>query len=204
MKKLAFFLIWIILLVFSLSSFFISYSLYIQDREEKISKNIVSFLALFPEKKVIPLPYPELTLIKIKKESEVYLSSNLLKPVDYAKYFQKSLKLGNKTIEIYIKKQSLDDFILFLFGKPILLALNLFIFVVYISFYYFTLNEFKESVEIKPEVEEPEKEKINTEELINYLKGLKVLLHTEKILKEDALNKAKNMVDDLIKKLQNK
>jgi len=76
-----------------------------------------------------------------------------------------------------------------------------FIFVIYISFFYLTINEFKEVRVIK---RASEVARFNKDEILKPLKAIKVLLHTEKILKEESINKAKTLLDETIEKLENK
>ncbi|NPB08064.1 MAG: hypothetical protein GXN96_03950 [Aquificae bacterium] len=199
MKKLFLLVMWILLLVFSLASFYISYSSFITEREKKISENLVAFLSSFPERKIVPIPYPELTVLKVKKGYEFFATANAVNPIDLSQYEVVVRKVGQTVVELYTKRPTFDDFLIFLLGNPVFLSLLAFIFVIYLSFYYFTLKELeKPGTYGKKKEEFPQKE-----ELIGTLKALKILLHTERILKEESRQKAKVLLDELIKKLEN-
>jgi len=200
MKKLFLLLVWVLLLIFSLASFYISYSSFITERERKVGENIVAFISSFPERKIIPIPYPELNVIKVRKGYELYATANAVKPVDLSKYNLVVRKMGESIVEFYIKRPSFDEFLFFLIGNPVFLSLLSFLFVIYVSFYYLTLKEF--------ERESPRREKTyasyEKEEILNTLKAIKMILHTQKILKEESTQRAKSLLDELIKKLENK
>ena len=161
----------------------------------------------YPNKAIVPLPYPELTIIKIKEDGKIYASANFAAPMDY-KNFIKLIKRGNtKTVEIYIRKPSFDDFTFFLFANPIFIAMNLFLFIIYLAFYYLMIKELEKPIPVKIEREsyqEQEEVFLLKQELIKRLKALKILIHTERVLGKEAIEKAKNLIDEMLKKLENR
>jgi len=201
MKKLIFLLLWIFLLIFSLSSFYVSYSAFNEERTQKIAINLGAFLLAIPENKIVILPHPELTIIKVQKNGQIFMSANAVKPFDPKLYSGFKRNFDGTKVEVYVKKATLDDFFMFLATNPVFGGLLAFVFVIYISFFYFTVNELREVKVIKKAEKEPSFDK---KEVLNSLKALKVLLHTEKILKEESVEKAKSILDETIKKLENK
>ncbi|WP_164930780.1 hypothetical protein [Aquifex aeolicus] len=201
MKKLILLLLWIFLLTFSLSSFYISYSAFNEERTQKIAGNLGAFLLAIPENKVVILPNPELTIIKVQKNGQIFMTANAVKPFDPKLYSGFKKSFNGTLVEVYVKNATLDDFFMFLVSNPTFGGLLAFVFILYISFFYFTVNELREVKVIR----KAEKEhSFDAKEVINSLKALKVLLHTEKILKEESVEKAKSILDETIKKLENK
>ena len=201
MKRLIFLSIWLFLVFFTIASFYVSYSAFITERDRKMAENIATILIALPEKKVILLPHSEVMVFKVIKEKEMYMSANAIKPIDYSKFEAMVKKIGDLSVEVYVKRTSVDDFLIFLASNPIFGGMLSFIFVIYISFFYLTINEFKEVRVIK---RASEVARFNKDEILKPLKAIKVLLHTEKILKEESINKAKTLLDETIEKLENK
>lgn len=205
MKRGILFLLWIFILLFSVATFYVSYSAYVEEREKYITENFAAFIASYPERELIPLPYPELSVIKVKKGSKIYASANFANPIDLNNYVSSVKYAAQKVGEVYTLKPSFDGFILFLFANPIFLAMNIFLFIIYLSFYFFMVKELEKPIE---RVIVQEKKEVGLEqvkfELIKYLKALKLLLHTEKVLGKDAIEKAKNLIDEMYKKIENK
>ncbi|HID66223.1 MAG TPA: hypothetical protein EYP32_05220 [Aquificaceae bacterium] len=201
MKRLIFLSIWMFLVFFTIASFYVSYSAFITERDRKMAENIATILIALPEKKVILLPHSEVMVFKVIKEKEMYMSANAIKPIDYSKFEATVKKIGDLSVEVYVKRTSVDDFLIFLASNPIFGGMLSFIFVIYISFFYLTINEFKEVRVIK---RASEVARFNKDEILKPLKAIKVLLHTEKILKEESINKAKTLLDETIEKLENK
>lgn len=201
MKRLILLFLWIFLLIFSLSSFYISYSAFNEERTQKITNNFGTFLLAIPENKVVILPNPEFTIIKVRKSGQIFMSANAVKPFDPKLYSGFKRSFDGTLVEVYIKNATLDDFIMFLVANPVFGGLLAFVMLLYVAFFYFTVNELKEVKVIK----KAEKElPFDPKEVVNSLKALKVLLHTEKILKEESVEKAKTILDETIKKLENK
>jgi len=201
MKRLILLFLWIFLLIFSLSSFYISYSAFNEERTQKITNNFGTFFLAIPENKVVILPNPEFTIIKVRKSGQIFMSANAVKPFDPKLYSGFKRSFDGTLVEVYIKNATLDDFIMFLVANPVFGGLLAFVMLLYVAFFYFTVNELKEVKVIK----KAEKElPFDPKEVVNSLKALKVLLHTEKILKEESVEKAKTILDETIKKLENK
>ena len=197
MKRLILLGIWLLLVFFTIASFYVSYSAFITERDRKIAENITTILMALPEKKAILLPHSELMVFKVIKGKEMYMSANTIKPIDYSKFEATVKRIGDLSVEVYVKKASIGDFLVFLTANPIFGAMLSFMFIIYISFFYFTINEFREVKVIK-------QARFNKEDILKTLKAIKVLLHTEKILKEESINKAKTLLDETIEKLENK
>ncbi|NPA32889.1 MAG: hypothetical protein GXO04_04610 [Aquificae bacterium] len=201
MKKIVFLALWLFLLAFSMTSFYVAYSAFTTDRDKKIAQNLATILMAIPERKVVILPYPELMLFKVRKGGEFYMSANAIKPVDLSRYEGVVKKVGALEVEVYIKRATLDDFLIFLVSNPVFGALLAFTFVIYISFFYLTVNEFREVRVLKPSA--PKRE-LNKEEILKPLKALRLLLKTQRILKEESISKANELLDDVLRKLENK
>ncbi len=205
MRRGILFLLWIFILLFSVATFYVSYSAYIHEKERYIAENVSTFLISYPEKNIVALPYPELMIIKVKDEGRIYASANFASPVDLENFVNSAKKEEEKSVEVYLRRSSFDDFTFFLFANPIFLAMNLFLFVIYIAFYYLMVKELE-----KPAMGKARKTQWKEDEILIYLeltkhlKALKVLLHTEKLLGKEALEKAKNLVDEMLKKLENR
>ncbi len=206
MKRGILFLLWVFILLFSVATFYVSYNAYLQEREKRLMENLSTFLLFYPKKELVPLPYPELTVIKIKEDGKIFASANFASPIDYENFLASVKKSDTKSVEVYVKKPSFDGFTFFLFENPIFLAMNLFLFVLYLAFYYLIVKELETPVPVEVKEESPEKESdtLFRLELEKRLKALKVLLHTEKILGKEAVEKARNLVDEMLKKLENK
>ena len=204
MKRGILFLLWVFILLFSVATFYVSYSAYIHEKEKHIAENISTFLLNYPEKNLVPLPYPEIMVLKIKEDGKIFASANFASPISLENFVRSVKGRDTRSVEVYVRKSSFDDFTFFLFANPIFLAMNLFLFVIYIAFFYLMVKELEKPVPVKvQEKKEEEKPSIHPE-LIKHLKALKVLLHTEKLLGEEASEKAKNLVDEMLKKLENK
>ncbi len=204
MKRGILFLLWVFILLFSVATFYVSYSAYIHEKEKHIAENISTFLFNYPEKNLVPLPYPEIMVLKIKDHGKIFASANFAAPIPLENFLFSAKGKDKKSVEVYVRKASFDDFIFFLFANPIFLAMNLFLFVIYLAFFYLMVRELEKPVTAKvKDKKEKEKHFIHTE-LIKRLKALKVLLHTEKILGKEATEKARNLVDEMLKKLENK
>ncbi len=206
MKRGILFLLWVFILLFSIATFYVSYSAYLQEREKRIAENLSTFLLSYPNKELVPLPYPELMVIKVKEDGKIFASANFASPIDYGTFLASLKRSDKKNVEVYIKKPSFDGFTFFLFENPIFLAMNLFLFILYLAFYYLLVKELEKPipVEIKEEKPKTESEALFRLELVKRLKALKVLLHTEKILGKEATEKARNLVDEMLEKLENK
>ncbi|GAB6065576.1 hypothetical protein JCM9492_06680 [Aquifex pyrophilus] len=202
MKKIILLLIWLLLVFFTMASFYVSYSAFVTERNKKIGEDIAALLISIPQQNIVYLPYPELLAVKINKEGKIIRTANTLKPLDLAKYDISVRRVEGDSVEVYVRKPSLDEFIIFLVSKPVFGGLLAFIFVIYVSFFYLTVSELRE-VKIIKKVEE-RKDKLNREEILKKLKAVKLLFHTEKILKEESVEKAKKIVDELINEIENK
>jgi len=203
MKRGVLFLLWVFILLFSLATFYVSYTAYIHQKERQVVENVSTFLHDYVEKGIVSLPYPEVMVLKVKKEGRIFATSNFNNPISTENFVYSVKGKDDKSVEVYLRKSSLDEFVLFLFANPVLLAANLFLFVIYLSFFYFMVKELEAKVPEKVEQELGEKPTLSTE-LINQVKALKVLLHTERILGKEASEKAKKLVDEILRKLENK
>jgi len=199
MKKLILFLLWTFLFLFPLVALYVSYNAFITEREGKVADNVVTFLTFFPERRVIPVPYPELTVIKVKKGYQLYATANAVNPIDLTKFEVRVKRAGDNASELYLKKPTPEDFLLFLMANPLFGAMLGFSFLLYAVFFYFTARELEGEALKKLELFEAKKV-----ELVKRLKALKVLLATENILKGESRQKAKALLDELSKKLENK
>ncbi|RUM28556.1 MAG: hypothetical protein DSY42_08155 [Aquifex sp.] len=202
MKRLIFLGIWLFLVFFTIASFYVSYSAFITERDRKIAENMATIFMALPEKKVVLLPHSELMVFKVIKGKEMYMSANAIKPIDFSKFEVTVKKIGDLSVEVYVKRASVDDFLIFLAANPIFGGMLSFIFIIYISFFYLTISEFREVRVIKQARQFSDR--FSKEEILKSLKAIKVLLHTEKILKEESINKARTLLDETIERLENK
>lgn len=203
MKRGVLFLLWVFILLFSLATFYVSYTAYIHQKERQVVENISTFLHDYLEKGIVSLPYPEVMVLKVKKEGRIFATANFNNPISTENFLYSVKGKDDKSVEVYLRKSSLEEFMLFLFASPVLLAANLLLFVIYLSFFYFMVKELE--VKVPEKVKEVLEEKPTlSAELINQVKALRVLLHTEKILGKEASEKAKNLVDEILRKLENK
>ncbi len=202
MKRIILLLVWILLVLFTMASFYISYSAFVDERNKKISEDISALLIAIPRQSIVYLPYPELLAVKINKDGKIMRTANTLKPVDLSKYDVAVRRIENNSVEVYVKKPSLDEFMIFLVSKPVFGGLLAFIFIIYVSFFYLTVSELRE-VRIIKKVEKRGID-FNKDELLKKLKAIKLLFHTEKILKGESVEKAKKIVDELIDEIENK
>ena len=202
MKRIILLLVWILLVLFTMASFYISYSAFVDERNKKISEDISALLIAIPQQSIVYLPYPELLAVKINKDGKIMRTANTLKPVDLSKYDVAVRRIENNSVEVYVKKTSLDGFMIFLVSKPVFGGLLAFIFIIYVSFFYLTVSELRE-VRIIKKVEKRGID-FNKDEILKRLKAIKLLFHTEKILKGESVEKAKKIVDELIDEIENK
>ncbi|NPB06803.1 MAG: hypothetical protein GXO03_04270 [Aquificae bacterium] len=199
MRRLILFLLWIFIFLIPLGSFYVAYTAFVEEREGKVAENVVTFLTFFPERSVVPLPYPELTVIKVYKGAVTYMSANAVNPIDASKYEVRAKRVGASGAEVYLKRPTPEDFMLFLVANPVYGGALLFSFVLYAVFFFFAAREF----ELKASERLREFERVKTE-LLNRAKAARLVLATEKLLKDEARSKLKTLLDELTRRLENK
>jgi len=175
----------LILLLGSLTSF----ELYAKNRQEKISANVMQFI-LDAQKGLtsVKLPYPEYSMIILKKsDGKIISTSNITSVFDerfYVSYTQKDRE-GNE-VYLYVKKSNLGEYLYFFLENPLsfgILLSGLFLVLLGI-FLVYTQNSFS-GVSM---------------ELVKELKALRLLLATSKVIPEESIEKAKAIIDNILKK----
>lgn len=169
-----------------------SFELYIKARQEKINKNVASFiLDLYSSNATLRSVYPEYSAIILKTQGgKVITTDNVLKFFDENMYFSEIYrdKKGNE-VYLYTKKPTVGEYAYFFIENPSafgMLISGVLICVLGI-FLLYTAGE-KQGV------------KATDGKFINYIKALRLILSTSKIIPEESIEKAKGILDDILKK----
>jgi uncharacterized membrane protein len=169
-----------------------SFELYIKARQEKINKNVANFiLDLYGGNTTLRSVYPEYSAIILKTQSgKVIATDNVLKFFDENMYFSEVYrdKKGNE-VYIYTKKPNIGEYAYFFIENPSafgmlisgFLICVLGIFLLYIA-------------------EEKQVLKATDDKFINHIKALRLALSTSRIIPEESIEKAKGILDDILKK----
>lgn len=169
-----------------------SFELYIKARQEKINKNVASFiLDLYSSNATLRSVYPEYSAIILKTQSgKVITTDNILKFFDENMYSSEIYrdKKGNE-VYLYTKKPTVGEYAYFFIENPSafgMLISGVLICVLGIFLLYTT--------------EEKQVVKTTDDKLVNYIKALRITLSTSKIIPEESIEKAKGILDDILKK----
>jgi len=175
----------LILLFGSLTSF----EFYAKNRQEKINANVMQFI--LDTQKGLPsvkLPYPEYSMIILKRsDGKIISTSNIISVFDerlYVSHTQKDRE-GNE-VYLYVKNSNLGEYLYFFLENPLsfgLLLSGLFLVLLGI-FLVYTQKSFS-GVSM---------------ELVKELKALRLLLATSKVIPEESIEKAKAIIDNILKK----
>ncbi|MEZ0361685.1 MAG: hypothetical protein ABWK04_07335 [Hydrogenobacter sp.] len=170
-----------------------SFELYAKDRQRKINTDMANFILDIYRNKPTSKPlYPEYSAIIMKtQEGRVITTENLFKVFDESMYSSDLYKdkAGNE-VYIYVKNPTLGEYIYFFMQNPlsfgVLLSGALFLvvglFLLYTSPILTTGNSGME------------------EGLVNHLKALRLALSTSKIIPQESLERAKGILDDILKR----
>ena len=190
MRKPFIFFLWLFLLVFVLSSIYISFTAYLYDRDAKILANVSSFfLGVKGGVDRVSIPYPQYTVIMYAKEpSGKFVSSNVGSPIDRDKYVHVVMPVKDGTVYMYVRKVQLLEYLTFVGQHNLYTGLLVASVLLYFSIFYFTLKEF----------ELAERGGL-TEELLNRLKALRLTMATLKIIPEESIDEMKKLVDNILK-----
>lgn len=190
MRKPFVFFLWLFLLVFVLSSIYISFTAYLYDRDTKILANVSSFFIGVREGiEKVDIPYPKHTIIMYAKEpSGKFVSSNVASPIERKMYVHISMPLQEGTLYMYVRKVDLLEYLAFVGQNNLYTGLLVASVLLYFSIFYFTLREF----------ELAEKGGI-TEELLNRLKALRLTMATLKVIPEESVDEMKKLVDNILR-----
>jgi hypothetical protein len=190
MRKTFIFFLWLFLLIFVLSSIYISFTAYLYERDTKMLSNISSFFFGVREGRTkVDIPYPEYTIIMYaKRQTGKFVSSNVASPMDRDKYVQITMPVGDGTLYLYVRKVDLVEYLSFVGSNNLYTGLLVASVLLYFSIFYFTLKEF----------ELAERGGL-TEELVNRLKALRLTMATFKIIPEESIEEMKKLVDSILK-----
>ncbi len=190
MRKTFIMLLWLFLLLFVLSSIYISFTAYLYDRETKVLSNISAFFMGIREGKTkVDLPYPEHTIVMYaKRASGKFVSTNVASPMERAKYVHIVMPVKDGTLYLYVKKVSIGEYLSFVSQHNLYTGLLVASLLLYFSVFYFTLKEF----------EVAERGGL-TEELMNRLKALRLTMATLKVIPEESVDEMKKLVDSILK-----
>jgi len=190
MRKPFVFFLWLFLLVFVLSSIYISFTAYLYDRDAKILANMSSFfLGVKEGVDRVSIPYPEYTVIMYAREpSGKFVSSNVGSPIERELYVHIVMPVKDGTVYMYVRKVQLLEYLAFVGKHNLYTGLLVASVLLYFSIFYFTLKEF----------ELAERGGL-TEELLNRLKALRLTMATLKIIPEESIDEMKKLVDNILK-----
>ncbi len=190
MRKLFVFFLWLFLLLFVLASFYISFTAYLYERDAKLLSNVSAFfIGVQAGRSNISLPYPEYTVIIFNKRSEGKVtSSNVGSPVARENYVHITMPIGEDVLYMYVKKINFRDYIAFVSNKPLYIGLLTVSLLLYMSIFYFTLNELQTV-----------RQEETISELLGKLKALRLTLATFKVIPEESLEEMKKIVDSILK-----
>ncbi len=190
MRKPFIFFLWLFLLVFVLSSIYISFTAYLYDRDSKILANVSSFFLGVKEGiDRVDIPFPKYTIIMYAKErSGKFVSSNVASPMERDRYVHVVMPVKGGTLYLYVRKVELLEYLSFVGQNNLYTGLLVASVLLYFSIFYFTLKEF----------ELAEKGGL-TEELLNRLKALRLTMATLKIIPEESVDEMKKLVDSILR-----
>ena len=189
MKRVFIFFLWIFLLVFVLSSLYISMTDYLYTRDTKILRNVVHFLEKAGKgENNVRLPHPDATIfIYSDRQGNKLVSANVRNPGDRGAYLNMKVSLEGGNLYIYLKKIDPIDYLVFVSQNPFYTGLLVASLLLYITIFYFTLRE----------LQVPQRVAL-TEDLINRLKALRLTLATLKVIPEESVDELKRIVDSII------
>jgi len=166
-----------------------SFELYAKNRQEKINANIVKFM--LDTQKGLPsvkLPYPEYSMIILKRsDGKIISTSNITSIFDerfYVSHTQKDRE-GNE-VYLYVKNSNLGEYLYFFLENPLsfgVLLSGLFLVLLGI-FLVYTQKSFSDAYM----------------GFIKELKAVRLFLATSKVIPEESIEKAKAVIDNILKK----
>ncbi len=169
-----------------------SSELYIKARQEKMNKNVANFiLDLYSGNTISKPAYTEYSAIILKTQSgKIITTDNVLKLFDENMYSSETHKDKNgNEVYIYTKKPSLSEYVYFFIENPYAFGMLISGFLVFVM-----------GILLLYTVEEKQVVKTADDKLVNYIKALRLTLATSKIIPEESIEKAKGIVDDILKK----
>ncbi len=180
----------IVLLVFG-ATFVFSFTEYSMEREEKIVKNLSTFMVnSHAGKNIINIPDANYSLITLKtEEGRRFISSNMNLPFDSSLYHSLRVSVGENQAIVYYKKFSLSEYIMFLMSKPVyagMLGASAFLFIALLI--YISGEVKKDTTSVKAD-----------DKLLDKLKALRLTLSTMKIIPEESAQEMKRVIDSILK-----
>jgi hypothetical protein len=191
MKRFIVFLASLIALLVFGATFVFSFTEYSKEREEKIVKNLSTFMVYSHEgKSIINIPESDYSLITLKtKEGRRFISSNMNLPFDSTLYRSLKSSAGETSAIVYYKKFSLSEYIMFIVSKPAyagMLFASAFLFIALMVY-------------ISGETGTQQRQTGMDEKLLDKLKALRLTLSTMKIIPEDSAQEMKRVLDSILK-----
>ncbi|SNZ16479.1 hypothetical protein [Hydrogenobacter hydrogenophilus] len=169
-----------------------SFELYIKARQEKMNKNVASFiLDLYSGNTLSKPAHPEYSAIILKTQSgKVITTDNVLKLFDENMYSSEIYKdkKGNE-VYLYAKNPTIGEYMYFFIENPYAFGMLI------SGFLVFAMGMF-----LLYTVEEKQVVKTTDDKFVNYIKALRLTLSTSKIIPEESVEKAKGILDDILKK----
>ncbi len=190
----------VLLLLFG---FYTSLELYLRDKLSKDFQDLGLFIASIKQDQVeVNLENASQILVFLRTpEGKVYVTRNADFPTDPSLYYSFFSKYMNGYHFVtYLRSLSVSEFLRFTFKNPKSLGIPFSGFILLLLGMYMSLASpvipTEEVHEIKPvRVEKVERE----EELMKHLKALRLALATSRIIPEESVQIAKDLIDNILK-----